>query len=104
MIVKKAWIPGHGTYSIGSTNQLINPTEGDVTFLKIQPKEYDEETEKVGAEIDSQKAPQDYEGLRHYLDVASLANLATVQKVNDEWQARGDPTEIAIQVFTSRFN
>ncbi|KAF3221472.1 Na+ ATPase [Orbilia oligospora] len=36
---------------------------------------------------------------------ASLANLAIVQKSgNGEWSARGDPTEIAIQVFASRFD
>merc|ERR1712000_247247 len=40
-----------------------------------------------------------------FLQVASLANLAHVHQ-NDEgtWQARGDPTEIALQVFASRFD
>lgn len=49
-----------------------------------------------------------------FLDVANLANLVTVKKVsgNEEnasdstgthWQAQGDPTEIAIQVFAARF-
>ena len=38
--------------------------------------------------------------------MASLANLATVYKATDGegWTARGDPTEIAIQVFASRFD
>ena len=43
--------------------------------------------------------------LESFLKVASLANLATVhQAKDDEWHARGDPTEVAIQVFASRFN
>lgn len=42
--------------------------------------------------------------LRNYLEVASLANLAHVHESADGWKARGDPTEIAIQVFVSRFN
>jgi len=41
-----------------------------------------------------------------YLKIASLANLAHVHPNHegDGWNARGDPTEIAIQVFASRFN
>lgn len=42
--------------------------------------------------------------LVEYLNVASLANLANVHKSEDGWHARGDPTEIAMQVFASRFN
>lgn len=44
--------------------------------------------------------------LEEFLKVASLANLATVYKSTDHegWTARGDPTEIAIQVFASRFD
>lgn len=38
--------------------------------------------------------------------MATFCNLATVDfhKDTQEWGARGDPTEIAIQVFTSRFD
>jgi potassium/sodium efflux P-type ATPase len=44
------------------------------------------------------------QALKDYLKVASLANLAHVHQNNEgEWNARGDPTEIAIQVFASRF-
>merc|ERR1712137_1141117 len=47
---------------------------------------------------------QDNEHLVDYLKVASLANLATVHQTDSgAWNARGDPTEIAIQVFASRF-
>lgn len=44
--------------------------------------------------------------LQQYLNTATFCNLATVDRHKDtqKWGARGDPTEIAIQVFTSRFD
>lgn len=44
--------------------------------------------------------------LRYFLEVAALANLSHVWKGKDhgEWHARGDPTEIAINTFASRFD
>ena len=40
-----------------------------------------------------------------YLNIASLANLAKVHRSKEgSWAARGDPTEIALQVFASRFD
>lgn len=47
--------------------------------------------------------------LRWYLNVASLANLATVEQSDQsstepgEWEVKGAPTEIAIEVFAGRF-
>lgn len=40
------------------------------------------------------------------MNIATFCNLATVNcnKDTQEWDARGDPTEIAIQVFASRFD
>lgn len=44
------------------------------------------------------------EDLEAFLAVAGLSNVARVHKNNDgEWTALGDPTEIALQVFASRF-
>lgn len=58
-----------------------------------------------GDTLGYEESLEDNEHLEHYLRVASLANLAIVQKdQNGEWTARGDPTEIAIQVFASRFD
>src|SRR5436309_10936160 len=49
---------------------------------------------------------EESEGLDAFLNVASLANLASVFKDRDsgEWSARGDPTEIALQVFAMKFS
>ncbi|KAJ6150934.1 hypothetical protein N7470_007528 [Penicillium chermesinum] len=48
---------------------------------------------------------KDNEQLKSFLNVAALANLAHIhQSSNDEWHARGEPTDIAIQVFAWRFD
>lgn len=105
MIVKKAWIPSKGTYSVDASNEPFNPTAGDLRLDPLPPKstppkEIDED-EKVATACD---LLEDNQMLKDYLDVASLANLANVHKTGDKWHARGDPTEIAIQVFASRFD
>ncbi|KHN94933.1 ATPase, P-type, potassium/sodium efflux, fungal [Metarhizium album ARSEF 1941] len=105
MIVKKAWIPGRGTYSVGATSEPFNPTVGQLGLKPAQPKDINfRGNDTDGETIDGAEAVAKDATLREYLNIASLANLATVNKVNDEWHGRGDPTEIAIQVFASRFN
>lgn len=46
--------------------------------------------------------------LQAFLEAAALCNLATVRKVNEDgsehWKTTGDPTEIALQVFSHRFD
>ncbi|KAJ5263404.1 hypothetical protein N7478_011009 [Penicillium angulare] len=104
MVAKRAWIPSVGTYSVGPSNDPINPYEGD---LGLEP----ESPLKLGNDFNKgqSKSPADLlEGndhLKSFLDVAALANLAHIHKTpSDEWQARGEPTDIAIQVFASRFD
>ena len=105
MIVKKAWIPGRGTYSVGSTSEPFNPTVGDLGLNEAQPKDINfRDDDSSGNTIDGAKLVNEDSTLREYLNIASLANLASVHKVDDAWHGRGDPTEIAIQVFASRFN
>ncbi|CAI4210270.1 unnamed protein product [Parascedosporium putredinis] len=108
MVVRKAWLPGTGTYSVGNTGRPFDPTEGDVSFSEKAPKETTSNPEKKKDEvIDRVKAVEGNETLNQFLNVASLANTATVRHAEGEegvWHARGDPTEIAIQVFVSRFN
>lgn len=105
MIVKKAWVPGRGTYSVGTTNEPFNPTEGSMGLKPAQPKDIDfrgadaDGDTIIGPELVLADAT-----LRQYLNIASLANLASVNQVGGEWRGRGDPTEIAMQVFASRFN
>jgi Na+-exporting ATPase len=102
MVAKKAWIPAKGTYSVGQSDEPHNPTVGDLSFNPKQPRhidpDMDEKTETYEDLI------EDNPHLVDYLKVASLANLANVhQTAEGQWNARGDPTEIAIQVLASRF-
>ncbi|EER38044.1 sodium transport ATPase 5 [Histoplasma capsulatum H143] len=104
MVAKKAWIPPRGTYSIGTSNEPFNPHAGAMGFEALPPVEAainDEPTEVTSPE----DLLRDNDDLVQYLDIASMANLAHVYKSeHGEWHARGEPTEIAIQVFASRFN
>ncbi|KAJ5569178.1 hypothetical protein N7450_011664 [Penicillium hetheringtonii] len=104
MVVKKAWIPSRGTYSVGTSNEPFNPTIGDVTFTPLSPSEFDDQKEGPAAEK-AEDLVSENQQLEDFLNVAAMANLAHVYKSEEgEWSARGEPTEIAIQVFASRFN
>jgi P-type Na+/K+ transporter len=105
MVVRKAWIPYKGTYSVSTTNEPFNPTIGSINVSSLAPK--DAKAEGNDENDCSMPAAEHLKGndrLKDYLTVGSLANLATVRKTDGKWNARGDPTEIAIQVFASRFN
>ncbi|KAL0063915.1 P-type ATPase [Marasmius tenuissimus] len=103
MVAKRAWIPSKGTYGVGVTSEPFNPSVGDLTFTPKPPKELDSESDEKAASYE--ELLEDNQHLLEYLKVASLANLANVHQNHDgEWTARGDPTEIAIQVFASRFD
>ena len=103
MVAKKAWIPAKGTYSVGTTHDPFNPNSGELSFTPRQPKHISS-SEKEEKSTTYDQLLDNNEPLLHYLKVASLANLANVHETQDgDWKARGDPTEIAIQVFALRF-
>ncbi|KAJ6021180.1 hypothetical protein N7540_006684 [Penicillium herquei] len=104
MVAKRAWIPSLGTYSVGSSQDPLNPHEGDLSHIPETPL-------KLGSDSKDQSPakPQDLlndgsDHLKSFLNVAAMANLAHIHKTHGEWQARGEPTDIAIQVFASRFD
>ncbi|KAK4164622.1 hypothetical protein QBC43DRAFT_45658 [Cladorrhinum sp. PSN259] len=116
MVARGAWIPGLGTYTVDISSEPLNPTKGDILFSSRMPHQinYHPQSSEKALEGGSDNgkgavtAPQQLlanssSGLQSFLSVASLANLATVFCKDEEWHARGDPTEIAIQVFASRF-
>ncbi|RGP79188.1 potassium sodium efflux p-type fungal-type [Fusarium longipes] len=110
MVVRMAWLSGHGTYSVASTNEPYNPMVGAIDFNPVQPTELPAAGEEsTSCAINPLEEPNTNGDLKHYLDIASLANLAVVEKGSKDggpegWFVQGDPTEIAIQVFVSRFN
>ncbi|KAK2594709.1 hypothetical protein QQS21_007559 [Conoideocrella luteorostrata] len=111
MVVKRAWIPGCGTYSVEKGNDVYNPTTGEVSFTSAQPKNISESNEKEHPAqlVEPSGEAESKPALQWYLNIASLANLATLEKAPadsenpGEWKARGAPTEVAIEVFASRF-
>jgi potassium/sodium efflux P-type ATPase len=114
MVARGAWIPGLGTYTVELTSsEPFNPTKGDIRFDAREPHQINfrprsDKEEKDTAEKSAIASPTDLlasskSRLQEFLTVASLANVATVFEKEGEWHARGDPTEIAIQVFASRF-
>lgn len=103
MVAKRAWIPSLGTYSVGASSNPLDPTEGDLSLLTDAPMKLERDVQEEPSDPD--ELIKDNKTLGEYLDVASMANLAVVHKSEgNEWQARGEPTDIAIQVFASRFN
>lgn len=102
-MAKRAWIPAKGTYSVGVTDSPFNPTVGSLSFTPKPPTHIDFEREEETSSYEDILNNNPH--LLEYLKVASLANLAHIQESHDGvWNARGDPTEIAIQVFAARFN
>ncbi|PSK42741.1 potassium/sodium efflux P-type ATPase, fungal-type [Elsinoe australis] len=69
-----------------------DPGRGDST-VKPSDDEKDVDFKQLPAEMNA------------FLDSAALCNLATVRfnEKDSKWQTTGDPTEIALQVFTHRF-
>lgn len=108
MVAKRAWIPSIGTYSVGSSDDPFDPTQGDLSHRKSAPAALGARNEEDRHQQDDVKPYEELlksnAPLQDYLNVASLANLAHVHKRPDGWKGRGDPTEVAIQVFVSRFN
>ena len=105
MVARKAWVPASGTYSISESSEPFNPAVGEVSFNVLPPSKMTANNSS-GFEKSSSvdELIQDSEHLTNLLNAACLANLASVHKSGDVWHARGDPTEIAMQVFASRFN
>ncbi|KAM0335145.1 hypothetical protein ACHAQA_000186 [Verticillium albo-atrum] len=108
MIARGAWMPSRGTFTVENSTAPQDPTVGDVRFHQSAPSEID--LKAAGEACGGIFQPADHASLApdgalsDFLNVACLANLATVSR-NQEgaWEARGDPTEIAIQVLASRF-
>ncbi|KAK4188431.1 hypothetical protein QBC35DRAFT_195331 [Podospora australis] len=125
MIVKKVWLPQNNIYTVRDSMDPNNPTAGTVTYAKpgSQPQEeekrdFDQErsTQAIKFDVPDEKlAPKPQKSpepeaevtpdLRLFLLSAALCNLATVRYDDSEekWKTTGEPTEIALQVFTHRF-
>jgi potassium/sodium efflux P-type ATPase len=104
MVGKEAWLASYGTLLIESFDEPYNPDVGIIKY--VAENSHQSETSKCES---SEKIPN-HPALNHFLQIAALANHATLTKVDSKestgelfWKAKGDPTEIAILVFASRF-
>lgn len=107
MLARGAWIPSLGTLAVENSASPFDPTSGDIRFTASEPSKTDlKKGGETGGPIKaaSELLQGSKVALASFLRVASLANLATISETEGEWKARGDPTEIAIQVFASRFD
>ncbi|RVX70397.1 hypothetical protein B0A52_05896 [Exophiala mesophila] len=107
MVAKKAWIPSRGTYSVGVSNNPFDPTSGALVHSANPPAKGSADSDEVfeNNSVAASDLLKDNADLEAFLKVASLCNVARVHKNNEgQWTAVGDPTEIALQVFASRFD
>ncbi len=126
MITRKAWLPDIGMYTVSDAEDAADPTKGNVT-LGPSPQLANAGSEEKGNGIIAFSEPQTDKGpiadtkaspassngqlpsmtpeLQAFLQSTALCNLAAVRhdQQKNEWQAIGDPTEIALQVFAHRF-
>ncbi|OUM54476.1 hypothetical protein BVG19_g3875 [[Candida] boidinii] len=105
MIAKNVWIPCVGTFAVSESNEPFNPTVGKVEYADASPVEIDETGVKYSEFNWFEDGSEKLTLFKRYLYNATLANIAVVYQDaddNDTWKGRGDPTEIAIQVFTTR--
>ncbi|KAJ0159671.1 Calcium-transporting ATPase 3 [Colletotrichum tanaceti] len=131
MIVRKAWLPFSHTYTVRDSQSPNDPTKGRVTYSESKEQEdkieeapkrdYDQErsaavlkfdvpeeklqnkqpAKEPEAENEAEMTPR----LKSFLLSSALCNLATVRYDEEEakWQTTGEPTEIALQIFSHRF-
>ena len=103
MVAKKAWLPSLGTYSVGASNESLNPQDGELSLMAESPVKMT--ADNLGDVTSPDDLLKDNDTLKDFLNVTAMANLAHLHRSATEgWQARGEPTDIAIQVFSSRFN
>ncbi|WBW71301.1 P-type ATPase, potassium exporting Cta3 [Schizosaccharomyces osmophilus] len=101
MITRRVWIPSFG-FLVVETSSPFDPTAGTVSTVH-QPMET--LANAKNQKLEEMKDLRAFKELDPVLKISSLCNLSTVS-INKEgnWVAKGEPTEIALHVFSSRFN
>ncbi len=115
MVARSAWITGLGIYTIEVGSEPFNQTTGNIRFdVKVRGqinfKSSGSETESEKGSVcgtvvkPAQLLQMSNARLQDFLAVASFANVASIYQKEGKWHSRGDPTEVVIQVFSSRFD
>ncbi|KAL4806217.1 hypothetical protein BDV18DRAFT_139009 [Aspergillus unguis] len=100
MVARTAWIPDTGTLTVHQTTNPFDPTSG---LIRLD-----------GRDVESREVKDDASNT--FITALSLCNLSTVhnnstdssdqvptQVAEGNWTAVGEPTEIALRVFSMRF-
>ncbi|PYH87824.1 potassium/sodium eff [Aspergillus ellipticus CBS 707.79] len=99
MVAKRAWVPKLGVLGVGMAKDPLDPGEGEMRIERVGAGKGE------GELVTPDELVRGSRVLQTYLDVAAMANLAHVHRSEEGvWQARGEPTDIAIQVFAARFD
>lgn len=107
MVLRKAWVANLGTYSVNASADPYDPNAGQVYFTASEPTDAQGE-ESLGEFVSTEKEITK-NNVVNFLNVSSLANLATIRppdaidSKSAGWTAQGAPTEVAIEVFARRF-
>lgn len=91
MVAKRVWLADGTEASIQDTTHPFDPTSGNVT---------------VGDEVYTPNTPNADKSaarLKPFLETVALCNNSTVARVDAQYTAIGEPTEIALQVLAMRF-
>ncbi|KAF4125450.1 P-type Na+/K+ transporter [Geosmithia morbida] len=100
MIVRNVWLPGGHEYTVHESQDPQDPTQGHVTHALAAgdalPPAANHPEEGKAVLTDP---------LRLFTQSTALCNLATVRYTGGQegWRTTGEPTEIALQVFSHRF-
>lgn len=107
MVMRKAWVPGVGVYTLNESDDASDPSRGFVTLSSSCSHQVEKQSTAKGQnpQMTEQHVEEASPELGRFLVASSLCNLATVRydKTVGKWQTNGDPTEIALQVFAHRF-
>jgi potassium/sodium efflux P-type ATPase len=109
MITRKAWIIKNEVVVTVDSPEAMDPSTGIVS-VEMSEMDLDPEIQKSAHEkpapttTDNPSSLVD-DHLKEFLRTAALCNLATVWRDEEanRWNATGDPTEIALQIFAHRF-
>jgi magnesium-transporting ATPase (P-type) len=110
MVAKAAWVAGRGTLTLDNPKDPYDPTMGAITHHNGAPELshiVSEKDERIlnADELSSGRATKEHVSIENFMNVVSMANTAHVERsAQGNWSVKGDPTEIALQVFASRFN
>lgn len=123
MIVRRIWLPGVGTYSVERYGAAVDPSKGRVVFEEEPDNDGTKNSGNIANSVSSlthtaetakhtETTPLPCEVPEHvpvaalvFLRSIALCNTATLQydKEDAQFEADGDPTEVALQVFAHRF-